>query len=146
MSILSNLSKIKTKKSKRVGRGYSSGKGGHTAGRGQKGQGSRTGFSNPVWFEGGQLPIIKRMPMMRGKGKLNVVNPTVQISLTELDKMKAKEISLETLKIEKIIDPRFKKAKIINTGKITRKVTIKGLRVTSGAKKAIEKAGGSVIV
>lgn len=145
MSILRNLTSITSKKAKRVGRGYGSGKGGHTAGRGQKGQGSRTGFKNPVWFEGGQLPLSKRMPMIRGKGRLNVVNPTAQISLTELSKVKASTVSLETLKLEKVIDSKFKKAKIINTGKLTKKVSIKGLACSAGAKEAIEKAGGSVI-
>lgn len=146
MSILGNLTKITSRKSKRVGRGYSSGKGGHTVGRGQKGQTSRTGGKTPLWFEGGQLPLIKRMPMLRGKGKFKVVRPTAQISLTDLDQMKAVEITLETLKLEKIIDPRFKKAKIIASGKINRKITIQGLRVTAGAVKLIEKAGGKILV
>ena len=146
MSILGNLTKITSKKSKRVGRGYSSGKGGHTVGRGQKGQTSRTGGKTPLWFEGGQLPLIKRMPMLRGKGKFKVVRPTAQISLTDLDQMKAVEITLETLKLEKIIDSRFKKAKIIASGKINRKVTIQGLRVTAGAVKLIEKAGGKIVL
>ena len=146
MSILGNLTKITSKKSKRVGRGYSSGKGGHTVGRGQKGQTSRTGGKTPLWFEGGQLPLIKRMPMLRGKGKFKVVRPTAQISLTDLDQMKAVKITLETLKLEKIIDPRFKKAKIIASGKINRKVIIQGLRVTAGAVKLIEKAGGKIVL
>ncbi len=145
MSILSKLTSITTKKSKRVGRGYGSGKGGHTSGRGQKGQGSRTGFKNPVWFEGGQLPISKRMPMNRGKGRLNVVNPTAVLSLSELSKVKADVVTLETLKLEKMIDSAFRKAKIINTGTLTKKVTIKGLACTANAQKAIEKVGGSVI-
>ncbi len=145
MSILNNLIKITTKKAKRVGRGYSSGKGGHTVGRGQKGQTSRTGSKIPLWFEGGQLPLVKRMPMLRGKGKFKVVRPTAQISLTDLENMKATEITLETLKLEKVIAPAFKKAKIIASGKINRKVIIKDLRVSAGAVKLIEKAGGKVL-
>lgn len=145
MSILNQLTKITTKKAKRVGRGYGSGKGGHTCGKGQKGHNTRTGGKNPIWFEGGQLPIIKRMPMTRGKGKFSVVRPTAQITLSILEKMKASEITMDTLKIEKIIDSRFKKAKIINSGKIERPVTIKGVAITAQAVKMIEKVGGKVI-
>jgi large subunit ribosomal protein L15 len=116
----------------------------HTAGRGQKGQKSRNGGKIPLWFEGGQLPLIKRMPMLRGKGKFNVVRPTAELTLSEIQNMKADTISLETLKLEKVIDSRFKKAKIILSGELIRKVTVVDVGVTAGAAKAIEKAGGSV--
>lgn len=144
MSILHQLTSIKTKSAQRVGRGYGSRRGGHTSGRGQKGQKSRQGKVIPLWFEGGQLPIVKRMPMQRGKSRLNVVRPTAQLTLTEIGNLKATTITLESLKLEKAIDGRFKKAKIIATGKIDRKVVVEGVGVTAGAKKAIEKAGGSV--
>ncbi|MBU0974536.1 50S ribosomal protein L15 [Patescibacteria group bacterium] len=144
MSLLNNLIKIKTTSKKRVGRGYGSGKGGHTSGRGQKGQKSRSGAKIPLWFEGGQLPLIKRIPMLRGKGKLNVVRPTAEINLTEIERMKAEIITLDALKLEKLIEKKFKKAKIIASGKIFRKVTIKGLRISQAAKKAIEKADGKI--
>lgn len=145
MSLLNKLTSITKTSSKRVGRGYGSGKGGHNSSFGTKGQNSRRGGGVAVWFEGGQLPIIKRMPMQRGKSRLKVVNPTAQLTLTELSKMKADTITLDTLKLEKVIDSRFKKAKIIASGEITRKVTVEGLSVTKGAQAAIEKAGGKVV-
>lgn len=144
MSLLQQLITTKSKSAKRLGRGIGSGKGGHTSSRGQKGQRSRGGAKIPLWFEGGQLPLIKRLPMLRGKGRLKSVRPTAEVTLTEIQKMKAEIISLETLKAEKIIDKRFKKAKIIATGKIDRKVTIEGVLATAGAQKAIEALGGSI--
>jgi large subunit ribosomal protein L15 len=145
MSLLNKLTSIRKSLPKRVGRGYGSGKGGHTSGRGQKGQNSRRGGGVAIWFEGGQLPLIKRMPMQRGKSRLKVVRPTAELTLTELNNVKADTITLDTLKLEKVIDQRFKKAKIIASGKITRKVTVEGVGVTEGAKAAIEKAGGKVV-
>lgn len=146
MSLLSQLISITERSHKRVGRGYGSGKGGHTSGRGNKGQRARTGGGAPLWFEGGQLPITKRMPMLRGKGRMKVVRPTAEVTLSELDEMKAKNISLETLKIEKVIDKRFRKAKVIATGKLSRKIKLEGelIATTKQAKEKIEKAGGVV--
>lgn len=144
MSLLNTLISITSKKSKRVGRGFGSGKGGHTSGRGNKGQLERTGGKVPLWFEGGQLPLIKRMPMWRGKGKFKVVRPTAEVTLGDLEKMKATTITLDTLKLEKVIDSRFKKAKIILKGEINRVIEIDGLPVSKGAQAAIEKAGGTV--
>lgn len=144
MSLLGKLTKITTKSQKRIGRGYGSGKGGHTSTRGTKGYKSRQGSKVPVWFEGGQLPLIKRLPMLRGKGRLNVVRPTAQVSLAEIEKMKADVITLDALKLEKVIDARFKKAKIIASGEITRKVTVQGVPVSKAAKSMIEKNGGSI--
>jgi large subunit ribosomal protein L15 len=145
MSLLNQLKPTADKKQKRVGRGYGSGKGGHTSGKGTKGQNSRQGGGAPLWFEGGQLPLIKRLPMLRGKGRLKVVRPVAEVTLTTLQKMSAQEISLDTLKIEKVIDKRYAKAKIIATGSIQRSVTIKGLGVTAKAREAIEAQGGSVV-
>jgi len=144
MSLLGSLIAITSRKSKRLGRGIGSGKGGHTASRGNKGQRARTGGSIPLWFEGGQLPLIKRMPMWRGKGKFKVVRPTAEVSLSEVEKMSSPTITLETLKIEKVIDTRFKKAKIVATGTISRAVEIQGVLISKSAQAAIEKAGGSV--
>ncbi|MBP7700660.1 50S ribosomal protein L15 [Candidatus Woesebacteria bacterium] len=144
MSILSTLKKITETSKKRVGRGYGSGKGGHTSSRGQKGQKSRGGSKIPLWFEGGQLPLIKRLPMLRGKGRLEVVRPAAEINLSDIQRMKADVITLDALKLEKLIDVKFKKAKIIASGEISRKVTIKGLKVSESAKAAIEKVGGTI--
>ncbi|MBD3279089.1 MAG: 50S ribosomal protein L15 [Candidatus Pacebacteria bacterium] len=145
MSLLNQLTKIVTKSKKRVGRGYGSGKGGHTSGRGMKGQLSREGGKFGLWFEGGQLPMVKRMPMWRGKGRLKVINPTAEVTLTDLEKIDAQEITLDTLKLHKVIDKRFRKAKIIKKGQLTKKLTIKGLPVSQGARAVIEKLGGQVI-
>lgn len=143
MSLLNNLTSIISRSSKRVGRGYGSGKGGHTSGRGMKGQKSRVGSKIPLWFEGGQLPLTKRLPMLRGKGRFNVLTPTAEVTLSDLEKMTAKVINLETLKFEKIINARFKKAKLVKTGKLTRKVTVE-IPASAASQKAIESAGGSV--
>jgi large subunit ribosomal protein L15 len=144
MSILHQLLSITDRKKKRVGRGYGSGKGGHTSGRGQKGQKSRRGATIPVWFEGGQLPLIKRLPMWRGKDRFSSVRSTAQITLANLESMKSSTITLDTLKEEKLIESKFKRAKIIATGVITRKLSISGIGVSAKAKSLIEAAGGSV--
>ncbi len=144
MSLLNSLTSIIDNSKKRVGRGYGSGKGGHTSSRGQKGQKSREGGSVPLWFEGGQLPIIKRMPMMRGKARFKVVRPTAEVNLSAINKMKSDIISLDTLILEKVIDKKFKKAKVIAGGKLEKKVTLKGLRVSASARKEIESLGGKI--
>ncbi|MDR0462738.1 MAG: 50S ribosomal protein L15 [Pseudomonadales bacterium] len=144
MSHLGNLKPTVSRGAKRLGRGYGSGKGGHTSGRGMKGMGARKSGNVPLWFEGGQLPLTKRMPMLRGKAKFNVVRPTAQLSLTDLEKMSISEISIASLKENKIIDKRFHKVKIVATGTLSRKVTIVDVRTTKAAKEAIEKAGGTV--
>lgn len=145
MSAFSKLISIKTKSAKRPGRGYGSGKGGHTSSRGQKGQLSRRGAKNPLWFEGGQLPLIKRLPMLRGKGRFNVLIKTAEVTLAEIERMDEAKITFDTLKLKKVISPAAKKAKIIATGNLTRKISIEGdnIAVSAGAKKAIEKVGGS---
>ena len=144
MSLLSKLTKITDKSKQRIGRGYGSGKGGHTSTRGMKGYKSRQGSKVPLWFEGGQLPLIKRLPMLRGKGRLNVVRPTAEVSLGDLQKMTADIITLDALKLEKVIDVRFKKAKIIASGELTRKITVQGVAISKAAQAVIEKNDGSV--
>jgi len=129
---------------KRLGRGYGSGKGGHTVGRGQKGQKSRKGKPIPLWFEGGQLPGVKKYPMIRGKSRFSVLTPTAEITLTDLEKLSTNMVTLETLKLHKVIDRRFKKAKIIYNGKLTKKRQIKGILISAKARQAVEKLGGSV--
>jgi large subunit ribosomal protein L15 len=145
MSLVAQLPKIIAKSQKRVGRGYGMGKGGHTSGRGTKGYTSRVGSKVPLWFEGGQLPLVKRLPMNRGKSRMNVITPSAEISLTVLNNMKADVVTLETLKLEKIIDKRYAKAKVIGNGTINRKVTLQGIPATKSAQSAIEQAGGSVV-
>lgn len=144
MSLLNKLVKTTTRSKKRVGKGYGSGKGGHTSGRGMKGQKSRGGSKIPLWFEGGQLTSTKKYPMIRGKGRFKTVNPTAEITLTDLERLPVAEVTLETLKLHKVIEPAFKKAKIINTGKLTKKKNVSGLTVSAQAADTIKKQGGSV--
>lgn len=144
MSLLNQLTSIKESSKKRIGRGYGSGKGGHTVGKGMKGQKSRGSNKVAIWFEGGQLPLIKRMPMIRGKAKFKSLQPTAEIKLEDLNKLSASVVTLDTLKLEKIIDSRFKKAKIIDGGKLEKKVKVQGLKVSKKALEAIQKLGGSV--
>lgn len=143
MSVLNQLPSIVGKSKKRIGRGYGSGKA-KTAGKGTKGQKARVGAKIPLWFEGGQLPLVKRLPMTRGKGKLKVVNPTAEVSLRALNAIKSETVTLETLKLERVIDKRFKKAKVIAGGELTKKVVLQGIKATPAAKAAIEAKGGQV--
>jgi len=89
--------------------------------------------------------LIKRLPMTRGKAKFKVVRPTAEISLTVLNNMKADTISLETLKLEKLINHRFAKAKIIASGQLKRAITIQGMGVSKAAETAITQAGGQIV-
>ena len=144
MSLFDQLKKTSSKSSKRLGRGYGSGKGGHTVGRGQKGQKSRVGSKIPLWFEVGPLPLTKRLPMWRGKGRFKTLRQTAELTFIDLNALDIEEISLDTLQLKKIIDPRFKKAKIIKKGKLNRKIIVKGIGVSQAAKKEIESLGGKV--
>jgi large subunit ribosomal protein L15 len=88
--------------------------------------------------------LIKRVPMLRGKGRFNVLFPTAAVNVSDLEKMTSDAITLDTLKLEGIIDKRFKKAKIIANGSLTRKVTVRGIAVSKTAATIIERAGGSI--
>jgi len=144
MSILNQLPKITDRSSKRLGRGYGSGKGGHTASRGQKGQKSRVGSKVPLWFEGGSLPLTKRLPMWRGKGRFKSLRRIAELTFEDLNRMEIEDISLDTLKLNKLIDSRYRGAKIIKKGKLNRKINVKGLAVSAAAKKEIEALGGKI--
>jgi len=126
---------------KRAGRGIGSGLG-KTAGRGHKGQKSRSGGYHKVGFEGGQMPLQRRLPKRGFASRTARYNDEVR--LYQIAVMKADVIDLETLKAEKIVGHDIKKVKIINTGTLERAVTVKGLAVTKGAQTAIEAAGGKV--
>jgi len=144
MSLMNQLKKITDRSQKRLGRGYGSGKGGHTSSRGQKGQKSRVGSKIPLWFEGGSLPLTKRLPMWRGKGRFKVLNETAELTFDDLNKMELEDFSLDTLKLNKLIDVRFKKAKIIKKGKLNRVINVKGIAVSEAAKKEIVALGGKI--
>ena len=127
--------------SKRVGRGIGSGLG-KTAGRGHKGQKSRAGGFHKVGFEGGQMPLQRRLPK-RGFVSLTAAR-NAEVRLSELEKMPVEEIDLLALKQAGVIAGDALSAKVILSGKLTRKVVLKGVGATKGAKAAIEAAGGSV--
>jgi len=126
---------------KRVGRGIGSGLG-KTAGRGHKGQKARAGGFHKVGFEGGQMPLHRRLPK-RGFRSLSA-GGTAEVRLDTLQKLKADAIDLEVLKQEGAVPRLALKAKVILAGEIKRKVSLKGVLATKGARAAIEKAGGSV--
>lgn len=126
---------------KRVGRGIGSGLG-KTAGRGHKGQKSRAGGFHKVGFEGGQMPLQRRLPK-RGFVSLTAAR-NVEVRLSELDKLPVEDIDLLTLMQAGVVPAGSLSAKVILSGKLTRKVSLKGVGATKGARAAIEAMGGSV--
>ncbi len=140
------LNKIKpaagsTHSKRRVGRGIGSGLG-KTAGRGHKGQKSRAGGFHKVGFEGGQMPMQRRLPK-RGFVSLTA-SRNFEVRLSELEKLPVGEVDLLVLKQARVIPGDALSAKVILSGKLTKKFTLKGVGATKGAKAAIEAAGGSV--
>jgi len=129
------------KQPKRVGRGIGS-TDGKTAGRGHKGQKSRSGGYNKVGFEGGQMPLQRRLPK-RGFASVTA-RYNAEIRLYHLAVMDADVIDIDTLKQAGIVKHDARKVKVINTGEIGRAVTLRGLAVTKSAQAAIEAAGGKV--
>ena len=130
-----------TRAKRRVGRGIGSGLG-KTAGRGHKGQKSRAGGFHKVGFEGGQMPLQRRLPK-RGFVSLTAAR-NVEVRLSELEKMPVDEIDLLVLKQAGVVRGDALSAKVILSGKLTRKILLKGVGATKGAKAAIEAAGGNV--
>ncbi|MCK9284752.1 MAG: 50S ribosomal protein L15 [Rhodocyclaceae bacterium] len=126
---------------KRVGRGIGSGLG-KTAGRGHKGQKSRAGGFHKVGFEGGQMPLQRRLPKRGFVSLTRGLN--VEVRLSELDKLPIEEVDLLALKQAGVIAADALSAKVILSGKIGRKVILKGVGATKGAKAAIEAAGGLI--
>ncbi|HET7795232.1 MAG TPA: 50S ribosomal protein L15 [Rhizobacter sp.] len=126
---------------RRVGRGIGSGLG-KTAGRGHKGQKSRSGGYHKVGFEGGQMPLQRRLPKRGFKSASLKYN--AEITLADLQILGADEIDLLTLKQAGLVSQLAKVVKVIKTGELSKKVTLKGVGATAGAKAAIEAAGGSV--
>ena len=126
---------------RRVGRGIGSGIG-KTAGRGHKGQKSRAGGYHKVGFEGGQMPMHRRLPKRGFKSHLLQFN--AEITLTTLEVLGLSEVDLLTLKQQKLVGQMAKVVKVINTGALTKSVKLSGIGATAGAKAAIEAVGGSV--
>ena len=126
---------------RRVGRGIGSGLG-KTAGRGHKGQKSRAGGFHKVGFEGGQMPLQHRLPKRGFKSAALKYNG--EVSLTDLQRLDVEEIDLLSLKAAGLVRQLVKHVKVIKAGELTRKVVLKGVGATAGAKAVIEAAGGSV--
>ncbi len=126
---------------KRVGRGPGSGTG-KTAGRGTKGQKSRSGGYHKVGFEGGQMPLQKRLPKRGFRSRVNM--HMAEIRLNELAKVEGDIVDLKSLQKAGVIGLHIDRAKAILSGEITRAVTLSGIGATKGARVAIEKAGGKV--
>ena len=126
---------------RRVGRGIGSGLG-KTAGRGHKGQKSRSGGYHKVGFEGGQMPLQRRLPKRGFKSHLLQYN--AEVNLTDLERLGVAEVDLLALKQAGLVGELIKVVKVIKTGELTAKVVLKGIAATAGAKAAIEAAGGSV--
>ena len=126
---------------KRVGRGHSAGQG-KTSGRGQKGQKSRSGGFHKVGFEGGQMPLQRRLPKVGFRSRM--AKYSAELRLHELELPEADVIDLDVLKKANLVPAFTTKVKVIKSGEIKKAVKLKGLAVTKGARAEIEKAGGSI--
>jgi large subunit ribosomal protein L15 len=126
---------------RRVGRGIGSGLG-KTAGRGHKGQKSRAGGFHKVGFEGGQMPLQRRLPKRGFKSALKKF--AAEINLADLQRLAVDEVDLLTLKQAGLVGELTKTVKVVKSGELSRKISLKGIGATAGAKAAIEAAGGSV--
>ena len=126
---------------KRVGRGIGSGLG-KTCGRGCNGQKARSGGSTKVGFEGGQMPLQRRLPKVGFSSRVSIISS--QVTLAEINKLEETEITVDVLKQHNLVTKNIKYVKLMLSGEITRAVTLIGIRATKGAKAAIEAAKGSV--
>jgi len=126
---------------RRVGRGIGSGLG-KTAGRGHKGQKSRAGGYHKVGFEGGQMPLQRRLPKRGFKSQTLKYNG--QVTLTDLQRLDQDEVDLVMLKAAGLVGQMIKHVKVIKSGELSRKVVLKGIVATAGAQAAIEAAGGAL--
>jgi large subunit ribosomal protein L15 len=140
---LNNLSPAKgsKKNAKRLGRGHSAGQG-KTCGRGQKGQHARSGGYHKVGFEGGQMPLQRRLPKVGFTSRMAAYS--AEVRLHELAIPSDDVIDIEVLRKLHLIPNRTSKVKIILSGKLEKSVKLKGLKVTKGAREAIEAAGGTI--
>ena len=125
----------------RVGRGASAGQG-KTCGRGVKGQRARKGGYHKVGFEGGQMPLQRRLPKVGFRSKIQALH--AEVRLDELAKVEGSLVDLDTLKKANVIPTFAQQAKVVLSGELKKAVTLKGIHTTKGAREAIEKAGGTV--
>lgn len=131
------------KQRRRVGRGIAAGQG-RTCGRGDKGQKSRSGSSLPAAFEGGQLPLQQRIPTFGFRSRIGRV--TDEIRLHELESIEGEVADIQSLRQAGLIKSTVKRVRVVQSGKLGRSIVVKGLKVTKGAREAIEAAGGRVEV
>ena len=129
------------KVAKRLGRGHSAGQG-KTSGRGQKGQHARSGGYHKVGFEGGQMPLQRRLPKVGFRSRM--ARYTAELRLHELAIPSADVIDMDVLKKANLVPAFVTKVKVIKSGVIDKAVKLKGIKVTKGAREDIEKAGGSI--
>ena len=126
---------------KRVGRGMGSGTG-KTAGRGHKGQKSRSGGFTKIGFEGGQMPLQRRLPKVGFTSRVSLI--TSQVTLSQLDKLSEKEITIDVLKKHNLVTKNISRVKVMLSGEINRPINLVGIKPTKGAKAAIEAAKGTI--
>lgn len=126
---------------KRVGRGMGSGMG-KTSGRGHKGQKARSGGFTKIGFEGGQMPLQRRLPKVGFSSRISIV--TSQVTLDQLDKLTEKDINIDVLKKHNLITKNILRVKVILSGEINRAINLVGIKATKGAKDAIEAAKGTI--
>ena len=126
---------------KRVGRGMGSGMG-KTSGRGHKGQKARSGGFTKIGFEGGQMPLQRRLPKVGFSSRISIV--TSQVTLDQLDKLTEKDINIDVLKKHNLITKNILRVKVILSGEINRAINLSGIKATKGAKAAIEAVKGAI--
>ena len=135
----------RTMKGKRLGRGYGSGVGGHTVGRGTKGQKSRTGHKSLVFFEGGNVAFFRRMPKYKGFNQSRKIeNSPVNVEVLAKNFKDGDVVSTDVLKEKGIVKKNSEAVKILGKGEITIKLNINGIAVSSSAREKIEKVGGTI--
>ena len=126
---------------KRVGRGMGSGMG-KTSGRGHKGQKSRSGGFTKIGFEGGQMPLQRRLPKVGFTSRVSII--TSQVTLSQLDKLSEKDITIDVLKKHNLVTKNISRVKVVLSGEVNRAINLVGIKPTKGAKAAIEAAQGTV--
>ena len=137
--------KNRTGKAKRLGRGYGSGVGGHTATRGTKGQKSRAGHKSLLFFEGGNVPFFRRMPKKKGFNKSDKVEATaINLDILEKNFKAGETVTIDSLKEKALIAKRTLSVKILGSGDISKKIIIEGIPASETAKEKVLKAGGTI--
>ena len=126
---------------KRVGRGIGSGRG-KTSSRGHKGQKSRSGGFTKIGFEGGQMPLQRRLPKVGFTSRVSSI--TSQVTLSQLDKLSEKDITIDVLKKHNLVTKNISRVKVMLSGEINRPINLVGIKPTKGAKAAIEAAKGTI--